>query len=523
MQKPKKTLFDEYKFLWESGKVQTQYNIKIGYRILFYVVNTMTQKVTNEQDKKKVTELIKELQEYRDRIPVENTKCELQEYQNFLNDFFTKVDNEDRYKTVTMKTVMKFKMMSEFIKVLNSFGAENLNDEMKKCQKYCKWKAVDITRSLKKGEIPHRGGPNEKNNDDELGDEIEKLSVLDNNNDPNLQQQNNYQQQNSYQQQNNYQQSNQNNLNQQQSSGNFANPFGNSSNNQNNQFNNPFNQGQNQQFNQNNNNNFNNNNNNFNNINTNNKDFNNINNNNNFNNNNYNNNYITNYNNNNNNNNNYNNQINNKINSANSNKQGIKSLRSSTKSLKKENWMLLNIQDFIPLELLLNKKESTILLQSEFLLTSKKNYYEKITPNIKYITLTHSEIKIYRSKEIFYRLKNPLVRLSLFNINKCNVFNKNNNKKYKLLNHSFFIEFQTLNFMERSVRNSNNRLFTNTNINIDHRKPKKIEIIKDNFNKTFELKKKIEDNNNNNNYYIFSSNDENKINKWIAIINYLFK
>jgi len=271
------------------------------------------------------------------------------------------------------------------------------------------------------------------------------------------------------------------------------------------------------------NNNFNNNNNNFNNINTNNKDFNNINNNNNFNNNNYNNNYITNYNNNNNNNNNYNNQINNKINSANSNKQGIKSLRSSTKSLKKENWMLLNIQDFIPLELLLNKKESTILLQSEFLLTSKKNYYEKITPNIKYITLTHSEIKIYRSKEIFYRLKNPLVRLSLFNINKCNVFNKNNNKKYKLLNHSFFIEFQTLNFMERSVRNSNNRLFTNTNINIDHRKPKKIEIIKDNFNKTFELKKKIEDNNNNNNYYIFSSNDENKINQWIAIINYLFK
>jgi hypothetical protein len=190
--------------------------------------------------------------------------------------------------------------------------------------------------------------------------------------------------------------------------------------------------------------------------------------------------------------------------------------------------MLLNIQDFIPLELLQNKKESTILLQTEFLLTSKKNYFEKIAPNIKYITLTHSEIKIYRSKENFYRMKNPLVRLSLFNINKCNVFNKNNNKKYKLLNHSFFIEFQTLNFMERSVRNSNNRLFTNTNINIDHRKPKKIEIIKDNFNKTFDFKKKFEENNNNNNndnnnYYIFSSNDENKINQWIAIINYLFR
>ena len=328
MQKPKKTLFDEYKFLWESGKVQTQYNIKIGYHILLYVVTTMTPKATNEQDKKKVAEMIKELKEYKDRIPVENTKCELEEYQNFLNDFFTKVDNEDRYKTVTMKTVMKFKMMSEFIKVLNSFGPENLNDEMKKCQKYCKWKAVDITRSLKKGEIPHRGGPNEKNNDDELGDEIEKLSVLDNNNDPNLQQQNNYQQQNSYQQQNNYQQSNQNNLNQQQSSGNFANPFGNSSNNQNNQFNNPFNQGQNQQFKQNNNNNFNNNNNNNNFNNNNNNNFNN-NNNNNFNNNNNNNsnnfnNNNSNFNNNNsnlNNNNNFNNNNNNFNNNYNNNNQ----------------------------------------------------------------------------------------------------------------------------------------------------------------------------------------------------------
>ena len=339
MQKPKKTLFDEYKFLWESGKVQTQYNIKIGYHILLYVVTTMTPKATNEQDKKKVAELIKELKEYKDRIPIENTKCELEEYQTFLNDFFTKVDNEDRYKTVTMKTVMKFKMMSEFIKVLNSFGPENLNEEMKKCQKYCKWKAVDITRSLKKGEIPHRGGPNEKNNDDELGDEIEKLSVLDNNNDPNLQQQNNYQQQNSYQQQNNYQQSNQNNLNQQQSSGNFANPFGNSSNNQNNQFNNPFNQGQNQQFKQNNNNNFNNNNNNFNNNNNNfnNNNNNNFNNNNNNNSNNFNNNN-SNFNNNNsnfNNNNNFNNK--NNFNNYNNNNNHLNNNMNNNQNMNNQN------------------------------------------------------------------------------------------------------------------------------------------------------------------------------------------
>jgi len=53
MQRPKKTIIDEFKSLWESGKVVTQYNVKVGYHILFYVVTSITPKVSNEEDKKK--------------------------------------------------------------------------------------------------------------------------------------------------------------------------------------------------------------------------------------------------------------------------------------------------------------------------------------------------------------------------------------------------------------------------------------------------------------------------------------
>ena len=168
MQNSKKTLFDSFKRLWEGGKVVSNYNRKVGYHILLYVVTNMTPRVSNDQDKNKVIEMIKELKVYKEIIPEEDTKCELEEYETFLNDFFTKVDKEDRFGIVSMKTVLKFLMLNDFIKVLDSFGPENLNDEMKKCQKYCKWKAIDILKSLKKGEIPHRGGPHEKDNDDEL-------------------------------------------------------------------------------------------------------------------------------------------------------------------------------------------------------------------------------------------------------------------------------------------------------------------------------------------------------------------
>ena len=67
--------------------------------------------------------------------------------------------------------------MAAFIDVLKSW--EPIDEEMLKCKKYCQFKAVDIFKALKKGEVPKRGGPKEQENqqqDEGLGNEIEELS-----------------------------------------------------------------------------------------------------------------------------------------------------------------------------------------------------------------------------------------------------------------------------------------------------------------------------------------------------------
>ena len=61
--------------------------------------------------------------------------------------------------------------MSCFIDVLASWGP--IDEEMIKCKKYCQFKAVDIFKALKKGEVPRRGGPKEQQNDETKRNESE--------------------------------------------------------------------------------------------------------------------------------------------------------------------------------------------------------------------------------------------------------------------------------------------------------------------------------------------------------------
>ena len=181
--KPKVSPLQKYHPLWEGAKSVMSKNAKVGYKIGMYAVNKMNEEFSKnqasfpEEDKQKLIEMVKNLKEIRNEIGAENCQCSLEEYQEFLNDFFTQLDYEDRHKTVTMKTVTKFKLMIQFIEVLGTMTT--IDQEMRSCQKYCKFKAIDIFKSLKKGEVPKRGGPKEEEGqgDDALGNEIEQMSL----------------------------------------------------------------------------------------------------------------------------------------------------------------------------------------------------------------------------------------------------------------------------------------------------------------------------------------------------------
>ena len=194
---------DKFRPLWEGGKSVEQYNIKIGFKIRMFVVSQITaqrQKNPNLFGQKEIddlTKMIMDLKQDKTTIPVDQQNCTLEEYQQFLSEFFSKVDYEDRHATVTVKTTSKFRLMAAFIDVLSTWGP--IDEEMVKCKKYCLYKAVDIYKALKRGEVPKRGGPKEQLNNE-------------NNNDQNINEEGNNKKNNINMNNNNVQENNQNQL-----------------------------------------------------------------------------------------------------------------------------------------------------------------------------------------------------------------------------------------------------------------------------------------------------------------------
>ena len=229
--KPKLGIIDKYRPMWEGGKSVEKYNVKVGFKIRMFVVSQITsqrQKNPNlltQKDIEQLTKMIMELKQDKTTIPPEQQTCTLEEYQQFLSEFFSKVDYEDRHETVTMKTTSKFRLMASFIDVLSSWGP--IDDEMIKCKKYCQYKAVDIFKALKKGEVSKRGGTKEQiNNENENNNQqnnqyndnnqnLENNHINENNNKNNQQNQNNKpNNQNNYKNNQNRQNNNINNNNQ---------------------------------------------------------------------------------------------------------------------------------------------------------------------------------------------------------------------------------------------------------------------------------------------------------------------
>ena len=169
---------EKYKPLWEGGKSVEQYNIKVGFKIRMYCVqelNSSRQKNPNlfgQKETDELTKMIMDLKQDKGTINPEDQNCSLEEYQKFLQDFFQKVDYEDRHGTVTVKTSSKFRLMAAFVDVLQAWGP--IDPENLKRKKYCQFKAVDIFKALKRGEVPKRGGPKEQ--EESLGNEIDELA-----------------------------------------------------------------------------------------------------------------------------------------------------------------------------------------------------------------------------------------------------------------------------------------------------------------------------------------------------------
>ena len=81
-------------------------------------------------------------------------------FEKFVTILFVSADNDDRTDGSTKLTAQKFLILSYFIEAMNVFG--ELPPDWVEKRKYCKWKAADILKAIKKGERPLPGGPNER-------------------------------------------------------------------------------------------------------------------------------------------------------------------------------------------------------------------------------------------------------------------------------------------------------------------------------------------------------------------------
>ena len=157
MQK-KLTPLEKYNPLWIGWKSVYKYDAKVGYQIRFYCLKELYNlrktnlELFNKKDFEELIKMMEELKQEKINISSLAQNCTLEEYQKFLEDYFKKIDDEDRHGIFIFKTAAKFRIMASFIDVLQSW--EDLDEEMKKCKKYCLYKAVTIYKALKKGKIP---------------------------------------------------------------------------------------------------------------------------------------------------------------------------------------------------------------------------------------------------------------------------------------------------------------------------------------------------------------------------------
>ena len=180
---------EKYMALWLGGKNVMKYNVKVGIKIRIYCLKKLNEyrqknpELFGEKELAQLNKMVTELKQNKNLLSSNAQNCTLDDYKEFIEDFYDKVDEEDRHGTVTLKTSTNFRLLAYFIEVLYSWGP--LDKEAEKVKKYWEFKAVDIFKALKNGEIPKRGGLDEfdeSDNDKEEGNEIKESDESDKNN-----------------------------------------------------------------------------------------------------------------------------------------------------------------------------------------------------------------------------------------------------------------------------------------------------------------------------------------------------
>lgn len=122
--KKSKSVYDTYRIYFTRGKGLVKINIKIASCIILFAINKLKEEMTKNKNVLSETEISEFKQEiiYAKTNNLNDYKCEINEYVEFLEHAFGNVNDEDLEGEVTTKTANNFKSLVDLINVLESFG-----------------------------------------------------------------------------------------------------------------------------------------------------------------------------------------------------------------------------------------------------------------------------------------------------------------------------------------------------------------------------------------------------------------
>ncbi|RHZ84818.1 hypothetical protein Glove_74g185 [Diversispora epigaea] len=148
-------------FLQRAQELQKREPV-IAYYCNYYSAKLALEKGTKEKESKaflaKILDLLEqEKKNIGDNEAVTNDIAGEAYVENFALKVFLNADNEDRAGKASRKTAKNFLAAAIFLELLKIFG--ELSSENQEKIKYSKWKATQIIKALKDGQIPTPGPP----------------------------------------------------------------------------------------------------------------------------------------------------------------------------------------------------------------------------------------------------------------------------------------------------------------------------------------------------------------------------
>lgn len=147
-------------FLQRSKEIENANGI-VSYYVYYYATNLAYNYLKKNPKNKAIGQLIHNMQNILESkktclVFPENPS---EHYEDYITELFISADNDDRKIGSTRTTAHKFRVLFYFIQAFNVLS--DLPQEWNEKLAYCKWKAVDIIKSIKKGEKPCSGKPSE--------------------------------------------------------------------------------------------------------------------------------------------------------------------------------------------------------------------------------------------------------------------------------------------------------------------------------------------------------------------------